>query len=87
MAPQSNCPTANQRCGSYTVPRQLGDREIWYGKARTRCVICLMLDSGAYNLRRATGRPLVRYTGGKLTSLLLRCRWPPEKISLTEFLS
>jgi hypothetical protein len=32
---------------------------------------CLMLDSGAYNLRRATGRPLVRHTRAKLTPTAL----------------
>jgi hypothetical protein len=40
-----------------------------------------MLDSGAYNLRRAIGRPLVRHTRAKLTPLLPRCRWPPEETS------
>jgi hypothetical protein len=39
MAPQLHCLTADQRWGSYSVPRRLGNREIWNGKVkpRTQC--------------------------------------------------
>jgi hypothetical protein len=39
MAPQSHCPTADQRQGSYSLPYRVGNREIWNGKSkpRTQC--------------------------------------------------
>src|SRR5262245_15036109 len=34
VAPQLNCPTADQAYGSYSVPRRPANRQIWNGKSK-----------------------------------------------------
>src|SRR5262249_22408154 len=57
FAPQLDCLTADQRWGSYAVPRRPSNRKIWNGKAKPRTQ-CHVLHGARFMARKIYGTSL-----------------------------